>query len=57
MVLIVEAHTPAFGQRFRGDIEAGGYEARQYLDRHPTFYRFRRPARSNCMSGRRVASI
>ncbi|HAL23922.1 MAG TPA: hypothetical protein DCP40_14550, partial [Stenotrophomonas sp.] len=47
LVLIVEALTPAFGQRFWEYIEAGGYEVRQRSDGHPTFYRFRRPADGN----------
>lgn len=45
VVLIVEALTPTFAERFWAFIAEGGYEIRQAADTgKPCFYRFQRPA-------------
>ena len=46
MVLIVEALTPEFGQRFWDFISAGGYENRAKSNDIPQFYRFDKPKES-----------
>ena len=44
LVLIVEALTPDFGQRFWEYIEKAGYEHRNKSTGHPQFYRFTNPS-------------
>ena len=46
MVLIVEALTPSFGQRFWEYIVHAGYEHRNKSTGHPQFYRFAKPSES-----------
>lgn len=43
MVLIVEALTPGFGNRFWQFIKDGGYENKAKSDGRPQFYRFKEP--------------
>ena len=43
MVLIVEALTPEFGNRFWRFIKDGGYENKAKSDGRPQFYRFKEP--------------
>ena len=44
VVLIVEALTPAFGERFWQFIHDGGYQNRAKASGQPQFYRFDKPS-------------
>lgn len=44
MVLCVEVVDAAFGQAFKGFLDAGGYQAREHSDGKKEFYRFHKPA-------------
>lgn len=46
LVLIVEALTPAFGNRFWEFVRTAGYERRNTSVGHPQFYRFSHPTQS-----------
>jgi hypothetical protein len=47
VVLCIEVVDAAFGERFKGFLNAGGYQAREQSGGHREFYRFHRPADKN----------